>query len=655
MNEKLAQITEKFISWEIVVLAFLLPIFFVPVTTEFFEFNKLVLLSGALILGFMAWGLKAWASGRFSIRPNRFDLPVLGIWLSVLVSTIFSDSRLISLIGQHARWHPSLFSATILTLFYFLTSWNGNAETFKRVKLALLSSAALAAVWSWVQYFGGDLFGTSWSGRPTFTPLGSPTALAIFTGSVAGLALQQLWQATKIYWKVGWAVLLLALAATLAFTNVWAGWAAFAITFLAQVITVPNEILKANRNYLLGAVAAIALAVGLILIPPLFGKTTFLNRALPTEIQLNLRTSWSVAATAFRQKPFTGSGPATFLIDFTRYKPLRFNQNEFWTLRFEKPFNEYLRVLGEEGIFGILAWLFLIVTVIRSLNQSKVSVFGHLALALLAAYFLSYASVFSGFLLTLALASFAVEPEAPKEHKRIVALPFLVLGIAVLGIVLASSLYQAYGAEVAHRRALSSTNGQEVYNLQTSAIRAFRWRPEYHLNLARTSFILASQLASKEGDLSTQEQETIKSLVAQAIAEAKTATDLYPLNAGNWESLAQIYRSLIGLAKDAELWSADSYQKAIALDLFNPILRISYGGLFYQLNEFAKAAEQFKAATNLKPDYANAHYNLARAYSELKQTELAIQELELALRLSNPETEGYSEAQKLLDELKGKK
>src|SRR3990170_3713514 len=183
MNENLARLMQKFIDWETVVLAFLLPLFFVPLTTEFFEFNKLVLLSAALILGFLAWGLKAWAEGRFSIRPNRFDLPVLGVWLSVLVSTIFSDSRLISLIGQHARWHPSLFSATILTLFYFLVSWNLSAETWKKVKLALLSSAALAAVWSWVQYFGGDLFGASWSGRPTFTPLGSPTALAIFTGA----------------------------------------------------------------------------------------------------------------------------------------------------------------------------------------------------------------------------------------------------------------------------------------------------------------------------------------------------------------------------------------------------------------------------------------------------------------------------------------
>ena len=592
---------QKFIDWETVVLAFLLPLFFVPLTTEFFEFNKLVLLSAALILGFLAWGLKAWAEGHFSIRPNRFDLPVLGIWLSVLVSTIFSDSRLISLIGQHARWHPSLFSATILTLFYFLVSWNLSAETWKKVKLALLSSASLAAVWSWVQYFGGDLFGASWSGRPTFTPLGSPTALAIFTGAVAGLALQQLWQVKKIYGKLGWAVLLFALSVTLAFTNVWAGWAAFAVTFLAQIITAPGEIIKTNRNYILGTVAAVILAVGVILVPPLFGKTTLLNRALPQEIQLDLKTSWSVAATAFRQKPFTGSGPSTYLTDFTRYKPLRFNQSDFWTLRFEKPFNEYLRVLAEEGILGILAWLFLIFAVVKSLTQSKVSVFGHLALALLAAYLLSYASVFTGFILLLDLASFAQDAELPKESKRKVALPFLALGIAVLGIVLANSLYQAYAAELAHRKALSSTNGQEVYNLQTSAIRAFRWRPEYHLNLARTSFILASQLASKEGDLTTQEQETIKSLVAQAIAEAKTATDLYPLNAGNWESLAQIYRSLIGLAKDAELWSADSYQKAIALDLFNPILRISYGGLFYQLNEFAKSAEQFKARLRQRP------------------------------------------------------
>src|SRR3989338_1029298 len=56
-GETVWTIADRFINWEIIVLAFLLPIFFLPTTTEFFEFNKLSLLAVATILGYLAWGI----------------------------------------------------------------------------------------------------------------------------------------------------------------------------------------------------------------------------------------------------------------------------------------------------------------------------------------------------------------------------------------------------------------------------------------------------------------------------------------------------------------------------------------------------------------------------------------------------------------------
>src|SRR3990170_7873801 len=136
---------QKFIQWELVALAFLLPIFILPITTEFYEFNKLALLVTAVFLGAVAWGIRAIIIGKLEIRRSSFDWPVLIFWIVTAVSTLFSDNRLTSLIGQYARWYPSLFTATIFTAFYFLVSWNLDTKTLRRVVWAILAAAGVSA------------------------------------------------------------------------------------------------------------------------------------------------------------------------------------------------------------------------------------------------------------------------------------------------------------------------------------------------------------------------------------------------------------------------------------------------------------------------------------------------------------------------------
>ena len=657
MRENIAKYAEKFINLEIVALAFLLPLFFLPITVEFFEFNKLILLTVAVILGFLAWGLKAFSTGNLGIRRSPIDFPIITLWITTLVTTIFSDSWLLSVIGQYARWHPSLISVTIFTLFFFLVSWNLRKETLRWLTYALLASAGIAIVSFWPQYFGTNLLEQSWSAGSTFTPLGSSTALSLFLGVISGLTLRELLIVRKPTKKILLSIFLMLFPATLALLNTPTGWATFAVSIITALATSSTELLSKSKWYVLIVFVVSVVFAGIVLIPPLFNKSTLLNTNPPKEISLDLQTSWSVSATSFRQKPFWGSGPSTFLIDFTRYKPLRFNQTAFWTLRFEKPLNEYLRAFAEEGILGVLAWLLLIAFLIKVALRNENRQFLSVGTGILAGLFLTSATVVSIFLLFLALASTNAhagdtsQAEGVKVTKGMITLLSIIVLSAVLGF---HWLYRSYAAEVLYRKSLTTQEGQEVYNLQTRTIQKFPWRGAYHLSLSRTSFLLANGLAGKENP-TEEDTENIKILVAQAISEARQATDLYPLSVGNWESLAQIYRSLIGLAGDAETWTADSFQRAIALDLFNPLLRISFGGFHYQLGQYEQAVDQFRAAVNLKPDHANAHYNLGRGYKELGKTDQAIQELEQALKLTTPEAEGYEEAQQILDELKQQK
>jgi tetratricopeptide (TPR) repeat protein len=73
--------------------------------------------------------------------------------------------------------------------------------------------------------------------------------------------------------------------------------------------------------------------------------------------------------------------------------------------------------------------------------------------------------------------------------------------------------------------------------------------------------------------------------------------------------------------------------QAIALDPVNPRLRLDLGGIYYALGNYQAAAQVFSQAVNLKPDYANAHYNLAQSLKQLKVDDQALAQLQLTASL----------------------
>lgn len=603
LHETAWLIADHFINWEIVGLAFLLPLFFLPITTEFFEFNKLSLLAVATILGYLAWGIKSATKKEFTFRPTYFDFPVLAIWLVTAISTILSDSPIVSILGQYGRFYPSLVTVTIYTLFYFLVSSNLKSAMLKWVGRALILSAVFAVAAFVPQYFGFNWLKQSWSTARNFTPTGSPSALVLLVviGSL--------------------------LTAREAFTGSWPKWSKFA----------------------LGLLALLLLAVPVVMYIPydLAQKGGF-----PQEIKLDLNTSWSIAATSFRQKPIWGSGPGTFASDFTLYKPLSFNQSPYWSIRFDKPLSEYLVVFAELGLLGVLAYLFLIAKFVNWAKAKPLELPTVLAGTVLVFFLFSHATAVSAFFLFIALGSADLQAAPwilPKPKAGWVAL------IVAILLALAFTIFfsRLYAAEMDHHSSLSTNDAVHAYSLQQTAIQRFPWYDAYHLTFSRTNFALASSLASKKNP-TDDEKSQIQVLVSQAINEARAATDLSPMSAADWENLAQLYRTLIGLAQNAQKWAVDSYQHAVSLDLFNPVLRLDFGGLYYQVGQYDLAIDQFQAAVNLKSDWANAHYNLAVAYNQAGKIDLAIQELETTLKLATPQTQGYADAQKLLAELQAK-
>lgn len=649
----------KFINLEVIALAFLLPLFFLPITTEFFEFQKLTLLAVAVTLGLLAWGIKAALSGSLGVRRTPFDIPILALWLTTLITTVLSEHAVTSIAGHYARWHPSLITITIFTAFYFLLTSNLERWSLRYITYALLGSAGLAALLFLPQYFGANVFGQDWSAARTFTPLGSLTVLALLLGVTIPLALRGIITRSQIWKKLASCGLSLLLLITLILLNSAAGWAAFAVSLIVSFTGILRtrgyEKIKQSWPYLLVTFVAFVTFVALILVPSIRAHTPFAAGS-PREIGLDLHSSWSISATSFRQRPVWGSGPSTFLFDFTRYKPLRFNYTPLWSIRFDKPISEYLLAFAEMGALGVLAYLFLIAVFVRTMLKTKDPKFLALGGAVLAAFFFTCSTVTSHFLLLLALASSGkVTAEATERGKRNYK-GFTFLGLTLFfAILLGLGIYRGYSAETHFAQSILAFRGgnlEAAYNHQLRVLSSFPWRDIYHTSFAQINFTMANNSLAGKAELTEEERNTVQLLVAQAVQEAKRAAELSPLNVGNWESLALTYQNLFGFAEGAEDWAVNSYLQAINLDLFNPTLRISLGGLFYRQKDLERAIGQFQAAVNLKNNHANAHYNLGSAYKEAGKIDLAIQEIEIALRLTPVESAGYDEAKAILDELK---
>ena len=58
--------------------------------------------------------------------------------------------------------------------------------------------------------------------------------------------------------------------------------------------------------------------------------------------------------------------------------------------------------------------------------------------------------------------------------------------------------------------------------------------------------------------------------------------------------------------------------------------------MFYLLQDYESSQRLFEQAASLKPDWANAHYNLAWAYFQSKQYRGAVQQMQVVVGLLDP-------------------
>lgn len=370
-------------------------------------------------------------------------------------------------------------------------------------------------------------------------------------------------------------------------------------------------------------------------------------------ILLDYSSSWSIALDAlksFRSLLF-GIGLSNYSLLYTAVKPLSINATRLWDALPSTASSELLTLLPTVGLLTTLSLLYLTIKTVFHSRRTPYflpSILLLLSLLLLPASLPLYVLLFVGY-------SLNHQPGNTELPLNRLTLPMTLISLTLIGVGLTYPTLRIALSEHYIRRAalaLSSGESQKVYDYHLRALEINPRITNYHLSFADINLRLASALSQKT-DLSETDRETIARLVQQSIESGKRGITLRPNDTRSWLTLAKIYQNLINVATGSEDFALEAYNRAIYLDRANPTLRLEYAGLLSQLASRestatisatyrGRAINEVQTAIQLKSDYANAYYNLAKLYETAGDKTRAASALELILSLLDPNSSDYT-------------
>ena len=402
-----------------------------------------------------------------------------------------------------------------------------------------------------------------------------------------------------------------------------------------------------------------------------------------TPVLLPHSAAWNVAIRTLEtpRSAFFGVGPDSFGTAYTQLRPNWLNTTELWNIQFTQSSNVPFTLLSTMGILGLGVWIWIGVVAVRSFKEAGASQkpLGFAVLTILLLQLLTPPTVVLWVLLAFLLSLWMSQERyisnwlelhplktTLDEHYRaqtenhgrlfsgVMAL-VLILAIAGASYALGRDFIANYNVYAASA-AVSQNDGQTLYTRQQAALRANPYRDQIRRGYATTNLRLATSLANNipedatEQERQTQQQQ-VSQLVQQAIREGRAAVTLEPRDTQNWRTLGRIYQNLLGIAEGAENWAITSFTNAIQTAPADPTARVELGGIYYRLEQYDQASQLFLQAANLKPDYANAYYNLANSLRQIGDYQAATQAYQQTLLLLETDSEDYLAASEELEEV----
>jgi tetratricopeptide (TPR) repeat protein len=673
-TEKFIRISQKVSKVSIFLLIFLLPLFFLPQTTDILDFNKQALLIFLSFLAFFSWLTNQYLLNSFQLNFTILNIPVLILLLVMALATLFSLWPWGSFWGWPLESGASFLTLFCLILLYFLISTLFSKKEIILALVILILSGSLAALIGSFQLYEKFLFPWDFSQTNSFNTIGSPNSLAIFLASLFPVVFSLVYFGKKTFQRALLAIAGVLIFLGLIFINFRIAWLVFLVAILTFLIFGMMRIREIGRKwlFLLMILLAFSLLFGIFRIP-ISNLPSTLWKVFPTtplEVSPNYQSTFEVSKEMIKKRPIFGFGPGTFQYGWSQFKSQTLNQTIFWNVRFTKGASEIVENLGTVGLLGIISILGLIgffiylsaKNLLSEISEKidfwtlKLGIFSGF-LAIFAGKLFYFSNLTLEFLFWLFLASFgAISFQKIKSFKikAYSSLSGLISLFIVLLLAAGISLFfiegQRWLAEAEYTKGVKEFQRgktEESINLITKASKLNPSQDLFLRDLAQV-LLLKIQNELQRTDISLQEiSQRVGFLIQQTVNEAANkATEINPQNGQNWIVRAEVYRNLIGIIPDQQEtinWAINCYKKAGELEPTNPFVLVGLARVYLTQvsllsqqpakekearSNLEKAKENIKKAIELKADYAPAHYQMALIYGFEGKREEAILTLE---------------------------
>ena len=141
--------TSKIFTLSIAFLSFLLPLFFLPLTVDFYTFNKLTLFYFFVSLLLILWAIKTYFGQKIVFVKNPLTLPVVGLTAGFLLSTLIqAPNKPMSLAFSSGL---ILFSSL---LFFIIINQIKSKDQIKWILAGLITASVVLAWLTVFAYLG---------------------------------------------------------------------------------------------------------------------------------------------------------------------------------------------------------------------------------------------------------------------------------------------------------------------------------------------------------------------------------------------------------------------------------------------------------------------------------------------------------------------
>lgn len=653
-------------------LVLLVPIAFLPWTVDALEVNKQTVTVILSSLAVIAWLGMMVAEKQFFLKKSwLFALPVAFL-VCALISSALSIAPVTSWIGQSTQEYTSFISLLSFVLLFIVGGhFLSETKTQRMVWSLSFIASGLIGIFSFLALLGIPTFNTLFVGTPNALGFYLATMAVIGSGLwlVARYKGENAVLPTGAFGIVVRAAIVITIVATIFILLALDFWSLWIALIVGLIVIFTFALLRAQE---FPHTTSFILPMLLFVVSLLFlFLPSIISNKFPVEVSPSMRASWDIASDSLEDSSWLfGSGPGTFVMDYTKFKPQAVNATRLWDARFDRGTSQALTMLATFGIVGTALFIvFLISLAAMSLkmlitekahDEWKMTFVTFAGWSVLVFAQFVYTSNFTlSFMFWLLSAVLISQIGRGVKHVSFQQSPrgallttflFVLVTVGLLTAIFVSS--SRYAAEIAFAKAVQSDRGgDEIDGIITDLDRAARlnkWHDGYYRNLSSALLAKSAQMLQEE----SPNTEALSQFVQLTVRTAQRAVEISPDYVVNWSILGDIYRELSPIVGASDVSAIQAYERAIELAPSNPKYRVAQARAYLiraeglakyldseDVESADKAASQRDEALNsavtrlqeaveLKPDYGPAHYYLALAYERQGNLAEAISSME---------------------------